>query len=286
MPEVINTHADGAASCTVKPVILARPKTVSVNGVTIPREAIARETQNHPATKPIEAWQAAARALVIRELLLQEAVRLQVEAEPEADDEGRRETDDEARIRALITREVRTPEPDEANCRRYYEQNRRRFQSPALYEASHILLAFKPEVDKAALREEARLILAMLTADPTAFAALAKLHSACPSREVGGSLGQIGPGQTVAEFEAALAGMTPGQVHPEPVESRYGLHIVRMDRKIEARQLPFEVAQPLIAGYLADHVQRTAQRQYVSLLAGRATIVGVDLQAAASPLMQ
>jgi peptidyl-prolyl cis-trans isomerase C len=277
---------DAAASCTVKPAISARPKTVSVNGVTIPREAIARETQNHPATKPIEAWQAAARALVIRELLLQEAVRLEVPAEPEADDEGRRETDDEARIRALVTREVKTPEPDEANCLRYYEQNRRRFQSPALYEAAHILLAFRPDVDKAAVREQASLVLAQLTADPSIFAALAKLHSACPSREVGGNLGQIGPGQTVPEFEAALAGMEPGRVHGKPVESRYGLHIIRLDRKIEARQLPFEIAKPLIAGYLADHVQRTAQRQYVSLLAGRATIVGVDLQAAASPLMQ
>jgi peptidyl-prolyl cis-trans isomerase C len=286
MSEATHTHAESAASCTVKPAISARPKTVSVNGVTIPREAIARETQNHPAAKPIEAWQAAARALVIRELLLQEAVRLEVPAEPEADEEGRRETDEEARIRALVSREVRTPEPDEANCLRYYEQNKRRFQSPALYEAAHILLAFKPDVDKAALHEEARLILAMLTADPAAFAALAKLHSACPSREVGGNLGQIGPGQTVAEFEAALAAMEPGSIHAEPVESRYGLHIVRLDRRIEARQLPFEIARPLIAGYLSDHVQRTAQRQYVSLLAGRAAIVGVDLEAAASPLMQ
>jgi peptidyl-prolyl cis-trans isomerase C len=270
----------------VKPAISARPKTVSVNGVTIPREAIARETQNHPATRPIEAWQAAARALVIRELLLQEAMRLDVAAVPEADEEGRRETDDEARIRGLIAREVTTPEPDEANCRRYYEQNQRRFRSPALYEASHILLAFRPDVDKAALHEEATLILAMLTADPATFAALAKLHSACPSRETGGNLGQIGPGQTVPEFEAALAAMEPGRVHGEAVESRYGLHIVRLERRIEARQLPFEIARPLIAGYLADHVQRTAQRQYVSLLAGRAKIIGVDLEAAASPLMQ
>jgi peptidyl-prolyl cis-trans isomerase C len=284
MSDALQTAA--AASCTVKPAISARPKTVSVNGITIPREAIARETQNHPASKPIEAWQAAARALVIRELLLQEAMRLEVPAEPEADEEGRRETDDEARIRALITREVKTPEPDEANCLRYYEQNKRRFQSPALYEAAHILLPFKPDVDKAAARERASLILAQLTADPSAFAALAKLHSACPSREVGGNLGQIGPGQTVPEFEDALAGMEAGRVHGEPVESRYGLHIIRLDRKIEARQLPFEIARPLIAGYLADHVQRTAQRQYVSLLAGRATIVGVDLEASASPLMQ
>ena len=44
------------------------------------RSAIARETQNHPAAKPIDAWLAAARALVVRELLLQEARRLGIEA--------------------------------------------------------------------------------------------------------------------------------------------------------------------------------------------------------------
>ncbi len=57
-----------------------KPATVSVNGVAIARDAIAREMQHHPAPKPIAAWQQAARALVIRELLLQEARRLGVAA--------------------------------------------------------------------------------------------------------------------------------------------------------------------------------------------------------------
>ena len=52
---------------------LPKPKTITVNGKVIPREVIAREVQNHPAEKPILAWQAAARALVVRELLLQES---------------------------------------------------------------------------------------------------------------------------------------------------------------------------------------------------------------------
>ena len=88
--------------------------------------------------------QAAARALVVRELLLQEARRLGVAAEPLADDDGRRETDEEALIRALVEREVRVPDPDEARCRRYYEQNLRRFRSPDIYEAAHILFAAAP----------------------------------------------------------------------------------------------------------------------------------------------
>jgi peptidyl-prolyl cis-trans isomerase C len=274
-------------ACAVKPAVSAKPKTVSVNGVLIARDAIGRETQNHPAAKPIDAWQAAARALVIRELLLQEAARLGISADPARDGDGRHETEEEARMRGLIEREVLIPECDEPTCRRFYQQNQRRFRSQDLYEVSHILLPIaQGEGVAAQVKELAVVLLGTLLDDPERFEALARQHSACPSKQVGGSLGQIGPGQTVREFEKALATMEAGRIHPEPVESRYGLHIVRVDRKIEGRQLPFEIARPLIEGYLTEHVQRTAQRQYVSQLAGRATIEGVTLEASSSPLIQ
>lgn len=281
------TNANGTASCAVKPAVSARPQVVSVNGILISRDAIARETQNHPAPKPIEAWQAAARALVIRELLLQEAQRLGIPGDPVSDEEGRRETDGEARMRGLIEQEVRTPEPDEEICLRYYQRNLHRFRSHDLYEVSHILLPVgQSEASHAWAKECAVALLAALREDPAAFEALAQSHSACPSMQVGGSLGQIGPGQTVREFENALARMEPGRIHPDAVESRYGLHIVRLDRKIEGQQLPFEIARPLIEGYLTEHAQRTAQRQYISHLARRATIEGITLETSASPLVQ
>ena len=71
-----------------------KPAEVSVNGVSIARDAIVREMQHHAAPKPIAAWQQAARALVIRELLLQEAHRLGVVPQSISDSEGRRETDE------------------------------------------------------------------------------------------------------------------------------------------------------------------------------------------------
>ena len=118
-------------SCSVHVQFPAgKPVTVSVNGVAIARDAIQREMQHHPAEKPIAAWQQAARALVMRELLLQRAKHLGLSPEPISDEAGRRETDDEALIRAVVEREVAVPEPDDATCRRYYEQNSSRFRSP------------------------------------------------------------------------------------------------------------------------------------------------------------
>lgn len=229
----------------------------------------------------------AARALAIRELLTQEADRLDVQAAPIEDEEGRRETPQEARLRALIEREVVVPQADEQGCRGYYERNRRRFRSPDLFEVSHILLAAAPadEAARTAGRQLAQELIEELERRPEAFAALAAAHSACPSAKQGGNLGQLGPGQTVPEFDAALRGMTVG-VHLRPVESRYGLHVVRLDRRIDGRDFPFELVHERIAEYLNESVRRRALAQYVMVLAGRAAVTGVEFGATASPLVQ
>lgn len=265
----------------------ARPVPVSVNGVAVSAVDIARETQHHPSSDPDEAWMMAARALAVRELLTQEADRLGIEAEPIEDEEGRRETPQEARHRALLEREVVVPHADEATCRGYYERNRRRFRSPDLFEAAHILLAAAPgdEAARSAARQLAQNLIAELGERPEAFAALAAAHSACPSAGQAGNLGQLGPGQTVSEFETALGGMQPG-LHPQPVESRYGFHVVRLDRRIDGRDLPFELVRERIAEYLDESVQRRALAQYVTVLAGRAAVTGVEFGPATGPLVQ
>ncbi|MGN1288814.1 MAG: peptidylprolyl isomerase [Bradyrhizobium sp.] len=266
---------------------LPKPKTVSVNGTVIPREVIAREVQNHPAEKPILAWQAAARALVVRELLLQESRRLDISAEPLHDAEGRSETAEEAAMRALIEREVSTPAPDETECRRFYEQNRQRFLTGDLYEAAHILIA-APRDDAAArtaARATAETILSSVQADSALFDELARSRSDCrTSAQNGGHLGQLTRGQTVEEFDAGLARMHEGEL--AIVETRYGFHVIRLDRRVLGRMLPFELVRERIAGYLAASVQRRALSQYVSVLAGRAEIAGVTLAASTSPLLQ
>jgi peptidyl-prolyl cis-trans isomerase C len=261
---------------------------VTVNGVAVSATDIARETQHHRAADPDVAWDLAARALAIRELLVQEAERLAIEAEPIDDGEGRTETAEEARLRALVDREVAVPRADEAACRRYYESNRRRFRSPDLFEAAHILFAAAPgdQAARDAARQAATTLIGELRHKPESFAAAAALHSACPSAQQGGNLGQIGPGQTVSEFETALAAMVPGSVHGVPVETRYGFHVVRLDRRIDGRLLPFDLVRGRIADYLDEAVQRRALQQYVSILAGRGQVTGVDLGAAHGPLVQ
>lgn len=270
-------------TCSVRDAILPKKRIeVAVNGIAIPRDRIAREIQNHPAETPIKAWSAAAQSLVIRELLLQEVKRLGVVATARDDGQGRRETEDEASIRALIEQEVVTPAADIETCRRYYEQNRQRFRSADIYEAAHILLPAMQNNPQAyaRARESAAALIAQLQEKPELFSDLVRAHSACPSRAQGGNLGQISSGQTTPEFERALATLAPGAMTCEPVATRYGFHVIRLDRRIEGRELPFEMVAESIADYLTDNVRRRATAQYIARLVSRSTITGVDMPGA------
>ncbi|AQZ96257.1 peptidylprolyl isomerase [Halopseudomonas phragmitis] len=255
---------------------------VRVNGIELDPEAIAREMQYHPAENREDAIYLAAQALVIRELLDQRAAELGVEVRPAAG-----ETAEEALIRGLLECEVQVPEADEASLQRFYQANQARYCSAPLVAASHILLAVPAEdaVGRSQQREVALQLISQLQEAPERFAELTKRHSDCPSKEQGGALGQISQGQTVPEFERQLLRLPEG-LSAQPLESRYGLHIVRVDQRIDGRQLPYEHVRDSIARELGERVWRKAVVQYLETLMAEAEIEGIVLRAADSPLVQ
>jgi len=268
--------------CAVHDKALLERTPISVNGVIIAHDDIAREVQHHPSARPVAAWQSAARALVVRELLRQEATRLGIDVEPEPLEGGRHETEEEARIRGLIAQEVTTPEPDRATCRRYYEQNRQHFRTETVYEVAHILFAACQD-DAEAYAQAAHAAdraLAVLRQEPDRFGDLAREHSSCPSSAQGGDLGQVTAGETTPEFAQALCALTEGEISDEPVKAPYGLHIIRLDRKIEGTILPFESVADRVAHYLRESVMRRATGQYVARLVSAAEITGITLEGA------
>jgi len=253
---------------------------VKVNGRIITEREIARETQYHPTDSFEAARRKAAEALVVRELLLQQASRLGIEGEG-----GPKE----ARISALIEREVRTPRADEETCRRYYQTHLSRFRSPDLIEARHILFVANPDDDAEAVvsaRAKAHNAIELLKKRPDRFAELARDLSACPSSKQGGSLGQLTRGSTVPELETFLFELEPGQLCPVPIRSRYGFHVLEVLRRVEGKTLPFEAVQKKIADYLEERVWRQAVHQYIQLLVGSSEIAGIELKGVSSPLVQ
>ncbi|MDN6857658.1 peptidylprolyl isomerase [Pseudomonas sp. CAN2814] len=255
---------------------------IEVNGVAIAEDELARELQYHPAASHAEALYSACRALVVRQLLVQRADALGLEAEAE---EG--EALEEARIRALIDREVGVPEADEASCRQWYAANPTRLTAPWRMSLRHVLLGCAPDdlEGRAKAREQAEELLAELREHPERFAEKAMRFSDCPSRDDGGDLGWIEPGQTVPEFEKRLLQQQPGLLG-HPLESRYGLHVVELIEREGGEPLDFAEARPRIAGYLRAQVLQRAVSQYISVLAGEAQIDGFVFDGAESPLVQ
>ncbi|MGZ8361141.1 MAG: peptidylprolyl isomerase [Allosphingosinicella sp.] len=256
---------------------------VRVNGVEISPEAIAQEIQHHPAPDAETAWIEAARALAVRELLLQEARRLDVEAEPDTDEAGRVEDEADALVRTLLEEQVQPQRPGVDECRRYYEARAERFRTPELFEAAHILIEPEggDEAAWAAAEARARAIATEVGDDPAAFAAAARAFSGCASSRQDGSLGQIRRGELVPSVQAAIEQLADGRTGREPVRSRFGWHVLRLQRRIEGRTLPFEMVEDRIRDMLEARSWTVAATCYVAALAGRGEVEGVVIEGAA-----
>lgn len=254
---------------------------VRVNGIEVSSTAIAQEMQYHPAESQREVVFLAAQALVLQELLKQRAAEIDLQVARKDS-----ETIEETTVRCLLEQEISTPEIGDAELETFYTHNPRSFTTPPLVSARHILIAADPEDDfeRSTKREEALSIIKQLQAGAD-FVEMAMIHSSCPSKEQQGSLGQLSKGQTVPEFERQLLRMPLG-LGEQPIETRYGYHIVLVEQRVEGELLPFHMVKERIAAQLSQRVWQKSVTQYLQMLVGEADVEGITLQGAGSPLVQ
>jgi peptidyl-prolyl cis-trans isomerase C len=86
-------------------------------------------------------------------------------------------------------------------------------------------------------------------------------------------------GSTVPEFETMLAGLEPGQVCPVVVPTRYGLHVLHLHHHTPRRAARFEEIEREVKQDLRRASWQAAVRQYIAVLAARATIEGFAFDA-------
>lgn len=281
MPSACETGGCGGA----EPILPPPPSfgEVRVNGVEIAPEAIAEEIQHHPAPDAETAWIEAARALAVRELLLQEARRLGLSADPGRDETGRIEAEDDALIRMLLESELEPAVASREECRRYYEASQARFRTPELFEASHILI--EPDGEDAdawsVAESHARSIAAEIGDGADSFAQAARAFSGCASAQQDGSLGQIRRGELVPQVQAGLEALAEGTTGREPIRTRFGWHILRLQRRIPGQTLPFEMVEPKIRDMLEARSWSLAAARYVAGLAAAGKVEGVRIEQAA-----
>ncbi len=191
----------------------------------------------------------------IRSRLVERARSLGLEADTE-----------EALLDALLEREVEVVPPTPEECRRWYDEHPEACRSSDMVEADHILFAVTERVPLAALRERAQQVLDELQLAPERFAQRAAECSNCPSAQIGGNLGQLTRNDVVPEFWQAIAPAEASGLLPRLIETRYGLHIVRVARRAEGRLLPFDAAQAQIMARLAERKLQQALRDYAHAL--------------------
>jgi peptidyl-prolyl cis-trans isomerase C len=193
-------------------------------------------------------------------------------------------------IEALLENNVKVPEPSDEACRRHHAAHEAGYRTGERVRVRHILFAVTPGVDVVALRQRAEPIFLDVRCHDgqgvDRFAEAARKWSNCPSGEQGGDLGWLVSADCAPEFARELFGQAEVGVLPRLVHSRFGLHIVEVLEREPGVAQPFEAVRGSVAMALRQQSYVTALRQYLCLLAGQASVEGVELEAADTPLVQ
>ncbi len=239
---------------------------IKVNGEVIDEQELAEELQYHQAENFEQVVQKAAQALVVKKLLLTRVQKQGINID---------EQDQEKAIQNYLDSVIKTSPVSDETCKIYFDNNQDKFKTQPLIEVDHILISAHP--NDLAARDEAKQIayqlIEKIKAQPDIFPHLAKQYSACPSKEMGGNLGQISKGQTLLEFEKQITRLALG-LSDKPIESRYGYHVVRITNKIEGRPLDFSMVADKIKTYLNHRQMRLEIQSFIHNLMENAQITG------------
>jgi peptidyl-prolyl cis-trans isomerase D len=156
-------------------------------------------------------------------------------------------------------------ETSDDELRQYYEQHKAEYDIPDRVTAQHILFKTqnkKPEeID--AIRKKAQEVLDRAKKGED-FAVLAKQFSEDTSAANGGNLGSFTRGQMVPEFERVAFSLGPGAIS-DLVQTQFGLHIIKVTEKQEARTRPFEelkeAVRPIVSTRKAEQKAGDAAQQ-------------------------
>lgn len=283
------------------PMVAAR-----VNGHNIPTSQVVgvAETalRDGVVKDKLTAYRQTLNQLVIRELLLEEAVRRGLAADDaaveRAYDEARVAYKDDAEWKELLKKQGFTPEafreelrakqtvsrllsqeaqkmpePSEAELRAYYEANAKQLAVERL-KAAHILIRVpagslpQQKLERRARAEEAR--RRVLAGED--FAAVVKRYSEdSTTRDRGGALEPFGRGEIMKPVEQAAFSLKPAEVSGV-VETQYGYHVIKLLEKIPGEPPPFEEVKDALKQQLAQSRRQEHLQALVNRLRARARI--------------
>ena len=135
----------------------------------------------------------------------------------------------------------------------YYDTNPAEFKTAKTVEARHILIKLDPDASPeivAEKKEKALDVMKMARKDAADFAELARKYSEGPSKKDGGYLGSFKKEEMVKPFADKAFAMNAGDIS-EPVKTRFGWHIIKIEKIKDASTRSFEEAKLEIGKKLA-----------------------------------
>lgn len=150
---------------------------------------------------------------------------------------------------------------DDDKIKKYYDENKNLYMSKYTFRAKHILVESEQKANQLKRDYE----------NGKSFEDLAKENSICPSKEVGGDLGEFSQGQMVLEFENACIKAKIGEV-TEPVKTQFGYHLIKLLSKTEPKQLEFEKVKEEIKNLLLKEKEKEIYVKRIDSLMEKANI--------------
>ncbi len=179
----------------------------------------------------------------------------------------------------VLSREVRSqvqiaPESMED----YYNENKKLFHTPVTVRARHILIQVAKGVSQ---EEDSRKLNRLLEIRQEIekglpFSEAAKRYSQGPSGKDGGDLGVVTPGQMVAPFEKVAFSLGI-DVLSEPVRTRFGYHLILVEKKTDSYLPPYEdikkkvqnkMYRNLISEVRDDWLARIKKKAFIDIKTG------------------
>jgi parvulin-like peptidyl-prolyl isomerase len=151
-------------------------------------------------------------------------------------------------------------EVTDEELRAYYEGHKSEFTAPEKRRVAHIVV---PSLEEA---QEIR-----KKAENESFAALVRAHSTdTASIKQGGDLGWITKKEASGEFEKIFS-LEEGQIS-EPLKSKFGWHLIKVEKITPERPMSFEEAKEAIHKKVLEQKQREARAVWVKKLREASTI--------------
>ena len=164
----------------------------------------------------------------------------------------------------------------------YYETNLERFKSPKTVEARHILIKVDQDADDGTVAEARKRIedILKMAGEGKDFAELAKQYSEGPTKDKGGYLGEFQKDSMVKPFADKAFSMAAGEIS-EPVRTRFGWHLIKVEKINAASTTAFDDARDEIQKKLTDEKSKILAQEDAEA-ASDAVYEGDDLDSIAA----